>query len=210
MDADRILVERIQSPPLIVGQRAIRDGDESALRSDEAVAFRSAVVKVRRQSGTARIIARSLLELIGEAPSSVPRSGSGAPVWPAGIVGSLAHDDTMAAAVIARCGDVAAVGIDIEPDEPLPPALVAVVATSAERRLYDQALLASRRLFAAKEAVFKATFPIDGVFLDFHDVEVDFAAGLATVSSGRRVNVRIHPARHLIALAYIAVEGPVR
>jgi 4'-phosphopantetheinyl transferase EntD len=206
VSADRILVERIQAPPLLIGQSEIRDGDETALRPDEAGAFQSAVAEVRRQSGTARIIARSLLELIGLPPSSLPRSRSGAPVWPPGIVGSLAHDDTMAVAVIARSCDVAAVGIDIEPDEPLPLDLAAVVATLSERQLYDQALLSSRRLFAAKEAVFKATFPLDGVFLDFHDIEVDFAAGQATVKSGRRVPVRIHPAQHVIALAYIA--GP--
>lgn len=203
-NAGRVLVERFQTPPLLLGQCAIRAGDEHALRPDEAVSFQSAVAKVRRQSGAARLIARSLLELIGEAPSSIPRSLSGAPLWPSGIVGSLAHDETMAVAVIARRSDIAAVGVDIEPDEPLASDLVMVVATSSERRRYDQALLASRRLFAAKEAVFKATFPIDGVFLDFHDIEVDFAAGVATVASGRRVNVRMHDAEHLIALAYIA------
>jgi 4'-phosphopantetheinyl transferase EntD len=206
VNADRVLVERLQAPPLLLGRSAIRDGDEDALKPDEAAAFQSALVKVRRQSGAARIIARSLLELIGEAPSSIPKSSAGAPLWPVGIVGSLAHDETMAVAVIARRRDVAAVGVDVEPHEPLAPDLVAVVATATERRLYDQSLLSSRRLFAAKEAVFKATFPIDGVFLDFHDIEVDFAAGVARVNSGRRVHVTMRDAEHLIALAYIA--GP--
>jgi 4'-phosphopantetheinyl transferase EntD len=207
VNADRILVERFQSPPLLLGRCAIRAGDEDALRSDESASFQSAVAKVRRQSGAARAIARSLLARIGEPPASIPRSASGAPVWPSGIVGSLAHDEAMAVAVIARCADVVAIGVDIEPDEPLAPDLVTVVATPFERRLYDRALLSSRRLFAAKEAVFKATFPIDGAFLDFHDVEVDFAAGVATVNAGRRVNVRLHDAEHLIALAYIAAPA---
>lgn len=206
--ADRILVERIEAPPILVGRCEIGAGDEHALRPDEALAFQSAVASVRRQSGTARLIARSLLGLMGEPAASILRSASRAPVWPSGIVGSLAHDEKMAAAAVGRVGDVAAVGIDIEPDDPLPPDLIAVVATPAERRRYSPAILASRRLFVAKEAVFKATFPVDAVFLDFHDIDVDLAAGVATLNSGRRVSVRFRPGERLVALAHIDREPP--
>ena len=206
MKADRILVERIEAPPLLVGQCAIRAGDEDALRPEEVLAFQAAVASVRRQAGAARMIARSLLGLMGEAASAIPRSTSGAPIWPSGIVGSLAHDDTVAVAAIGRARDVVAVGIDIEPDDPLPPELVSVVATPSERRRYSPTILASRRLFAAKEAVFKAAFSVDATYLDFHDIEVDFAAGVAIVNSVRRVQLQMRPGSRVIALAHIELE----
>ena len=199
-------MERIAAPPVFIGQSDIRAGDEHALRPEEALAFAAAVESVRRQSGTARLIARSLMRLMGEPAATILRSASGAPVWPSGIVGSLAHDDTAAVAAIGFAGDVAAIGIDIEPDDPLPTELIAVVATATERRRYSPAILASRRLFVAKEAVFKATFPMDATFLDFHDIEVDLDANVATVSSGRRVNVQIRPGDRLVALAHIDGE----
>jgi 4'-phosphopantetheinyl transferase EntD len=207
--ADQVLIEALQAPPALIGLSPIMVGDEAALRPDELVAFQSAVTKVRRQSGAVRIVARALLERLGEAPASLPRSITGAPAWPAGIVGSLAHDETMAAAAVARAIEVSALGIDIEPNQPLPDDLVTVVATPSERRSYRPELLGSRRLFVAKEAVFKATFPLDAVFLDFHDVEVDFDAGVATTGSGQRLGVDVREAGdHLVALAHIVRSAP--
>ena len=54
--------------------------------------------------------------------------------------------------------------------------------------------------------MFKATFPMDATFLDFHDIEVDLDADLATVNSGRRVKVQIRPGDRLVALAHIDRE----
>ena len=61
-------------------------------------------------------------------------------------------------------------------------------------------------LFVAKEAVYKAVYPIDRMFLDHHDVEIDFATRKATVSDGRVVHLRLCVSTHLATLAFIPTD----
>ena len=58
-----------------------------------------------------------------------------------------------------------------------------------------------RLLFAAKEAVYKAVYPLDQTFLDHHDVQINFADRNAIVRNGRRVEIRLSVSAHLVALA---------
>jgi 4'-phosphopantetheinyl transferase EntD len=57
-------------------------------------------------------------------------------------------------------------------------------------------------LFVVKEAVFKAVYPQDGIFLDYKDIEVHFERREARTSYGRRVSVELAAASHVIALAH--------
>jgi 4'-phosphopantetheinyl transferase EntD len=61
-------------------------------------------------------------------------------------------------------------------------------------------------LFAAKEAVYKAVYPLDQTFLDHHDVEVSLARGQAVVRNGRIVKLQFCVSDHLVAVAYIPSE----
>jgi 4'-phosphopantetheinyl transferase EntD len=204
---DDLHIQRLRSAPILLGVKPIRDDDLLALTPEEAPAFAKAVAKVRRQSGAARAVARALLRHGGWPATPIPRLPTGAPAWPAGVTGSLAHDDDVAVAAIASRADVAGLGVDVEPDLPLPTELIERVATPSERRRYGPDVLASRRLFVAKEAVFKATHPIDGVFLDFHDVEVDLLAGRAATCRGREVELCFAPAARLIAVAHLPASA---
>src|SRR5437868_11413851 len=122
-------LERLCFPGIMIAHRLISVDDEHALMPEEAGAFARSVVKVRRASGAARIVARELLARLGHAGHALPKSASGAPAWPAGIVGSLSHDDEVAVAAVAPSRGIAALGIDIEPAEPLPADLVDIVMT---------------------------------------------------------------------------------
>src|SRR3989440_8524351 len=102
-------------PGIMIGHRLISPGDEHALLPEEAPAFASSVVKVRRASGAARIVARQLLARLGYRQCPLPKAPSGAPIWPAGVVGSLTHDSRVAVAAVATSRDVGALGIDVEP-----------------------------------------------------------------------------------------------
>ncbi len=190
-------------PGVMIGHRLIAPGDELALMPQEAPAFAGSVVKVRRASGAARLIARELLARLGFAGCAVPKASSGAPLWPNGVVGSLAHDSRVAIAAVALRSHVGALGIDIEPAEPLPPDLLDLVATPQERRSLGRDPYQGRLLFVAKEAVYKAVYPLDRTFLDHHDVHVDLIRQTATVPSGRTVDLRFCIASHLIALALL-------
>jgi 4'-phosphopantetheinyl transferase EntD len=193
----------LQPAGVFLGSRIIAPGDEDALLEPEVAAFRNSVPKVRRQSGAARIAARQILATLGVPNATLPRSESGAPTWPPGFVGSLAHDAVVAVAAIARADEFAALGIDVEPAVPLPGELIDVVSTPAERRRYTTAILESRLLFVAKEAIYKALHPVDGVFLDFHDIEIDLEARQGTTRSGRCVSIATTLWPRALALAFV-------
>src|SRR5262245_14969578 len=122
-------IETLSFPGVTVGHRLISPGDEKALLKDEAPAFAASVVKVRRASGAARIVARQLLAQLGHPGCSLPKGVSGAPEWPTGVIGSLAHDARVAVAAVGIRTNVGALGIDVEPAEYLPSELLDLVAT---------------------------------------------------------------------------------
>lgn len=100
----------------------------------------------------------------------LPRGKRGPPIWPEGYTGSISHANGWALAVCAPLTACATLGIDIEA---LTTDLdLAMIATQAERAQEIDHLAA--RIFSAKEAVYKAQFPLTGRMLDFPDVEITF------------------------------------
>ena len=199
-------IDALAFPGVLIGHRLISPGDENALLRDEVAAFATSVVKVRRASGAARIVARQLLARLGHPECPIPRAASGAPVWPGDVVGSLAHDARVAVAAVAASRDVGALGIDIEPAECLPSELLDLVATPQERLEIGDDPFQGRLLFAAKEAVYKAVYPLDRMFLEHHDVQINLATRKAVVRNGRIVEIRLSVSAHFVALAFL--PGP--
>src|SRR5262249_52829756 len=146
---------------------------------------------------------------LGYKETPILKAASGAPVWPEGVSGSLAHDEHTALAAVARQADYLALGVDIEPAEALPDDLIDMIATAAERSAYGEPFLRSRQLFAAKEAVYKAIYPLDGCFLDFHDIEVNLETQTARTSHGRTAMVKVLTGNHVIALAFLKSDCSV-
>jgi 4'-phosphopantetheinyl transferase EntD len=205
------VIEAIAVPGIAIGHRRIADGDELALLPEELAAFGKSIATVRRASGAARIVARTLMPRFGQPPCAIVKSTAGMPVWPDGIVGSLAHesvrdvpDETkFAVAAMAAWRDFLSVGIDIEPAEPLDAKLLDIVATAAELERIAEDPYRGRVLFCVKEAIYKTVYPLDRVFLDHHDVEVSLSAGTAVVRNGRTVRFRYSAGTHIIALAFM-------
>ncbi|HET7254563.1 MAG TPA: 4'-phosphopantetheinyl transferase superfamily protein [Xanthobacteraceae bacterium] len=197
-------IDTLSFPGVKLGHRLISPGDEDALLTEEAAAFAGSVVKVRRASGAARIVARQLLQQFGHPPCALPKGAAGAPVWPAGIIGSMAHDSRIAVAAVGMRADVGALGVDIEPAEPLPSELLDLVATPQEQLKLAHDAYRGRLLFVAKEAVYKAVYPLDRMFLEHHDVEINLAERKAVVRNARVVELRFSTsAHHLVALAFL-------
>lgn len=134
-----------------------------------------------RQFAAARACARSCLEALGAPAGPLLRTPSGAPAWPAGLIGSITHCDGYRGAVAAPGTTVEALGIDAEPALPLPHGVLGLVASPAERRSLTQLAAHSpgvpwdRLLFSAKEAVYKAWHPVSGRWIGCADVEVRLA-----------------------------------
>jgi 4'-phosphopantetheinyl transferase EntD len=191
-------------PGVAIGCRRIQPGDEDILLPEEQASIASRLVERRRASGAARIVARELLVQFGYPQCPIPKGADGEPIWPVGLTGSLAHDDQVAVAAVGRVADVGAIGVDIEPATPLPHDMTALVATAQELGDVGDDPLRLKLLFAVKEAVYKAQFPLDRTFLDFHDIEVDFARGQAATRAGRIVAIRYAIASRIIVLATTA------
>ena len=108
---------------------------------------------------------------------------------------------------MARQREFAGIGVDIEPAQAIPPELVKTIATQRERLTLDASVYGGRLLFVAKEAVFKAVADLDRIFLDHHDVEVDFTKHEAVLRNGRRVELRFCISTHLLVLAFVRHAG---
>lgn len=165
-------------PEGVAWAEAFDDPPEATLFPEEEALLVRAVDKRRREFTTGRHCARQALAALGVGPVPIPRGVRGAPQWPPAVVGSITHCADYRAAAVARAASAAAVGIDAEPHEPLPDGIFSIVTTGGEAgHLRD---LAARRpgthwdrlLFCAKEAVYKAWFPLARRWLGFEDAEV--------------------------------------
>jgi 4'-phosphopantetheinyl transferase EntD len=96
------------------------------------------------------------------------------------VVGSLTHCAGYRGAVVGRDGVVRSVGVDAEPHDVLPDGVLDAISLAAERREIEAlASLAAgvhwdRILFCAKEATYKAWFPLTKRWLGFEDAHITF------------------------------------
>jgi 4'-phosphopantetheinyl transferase EntD len=152
------------------------DASESTMFPTEAAVVAGAGAERRREFATVRYCARKALGRIGVPAVPILPDADRAPRWPPGVVGSMTHCDGYRAAVVARSDDLRCVGIDAEPHDAMPADALGLVLRDDERaRLRGPAdarpdLHWDRILFCAKEAVFKAWFPLTRRWLDFTDV----------------------------------------
>jgi 4'-phosphopantetheinyl transferase EntD len=154
------------------------DVPESTMFPVEAAAVGEAIAGRRLEFATVRHCARVALGRIGVPAVPILPDPHGAPRWPAGVVGSMTHCARYRAAAVARSDELGGIGIDAEPHAALPgPAPDLVL--RAEERARVRALVEAnsdrhwdRIVFCAKEAAYKACFPLTRRLLDFDDVSV--------------------------------------
>jgi len=161
-----------------------------------------------------RVAARAAMAALGLPPAAVPMGPDRAPLWPAGLVGSISHGGGACLAILARSNEVTALGLDIELDDPLPADIIDEVLTPTERAgiAHLSALVQgqhARLVFAAKEAAYKAIYPRDRTVLGFAAMTVRVAGPdsfAATLSGGEIIAGRY--ARHAGLLVASVVRHP--
>ncbi len=179
------------------GARAVEvDGDVEAAGEGAAPVELAAVAAARPERRaeflTGRWCAREALRALGLPAAPVPPGVRRAPVWPAGVVGSITHCAGYRAAVVAHRRDVVALGVDATPHEPLPERVLAAVADPDEREhLAELAPLlpgvhADRALFSAKESLIKAWSALDPDWAGFSAFRVRLDAQGAFSAHGPR------------------------
>ena len=148
----------------------------SVLPAEESL-ISQAVEKRRREFTTARHCAREALGQLGVEPVPILRGERGMPLWPRQIVGSMTHCDGYRGAVAAYTMQIRSLGIDAEPHLALPDGVLSHTSIAAEREVLasrDGDLHWDRLLFCAKEATYKAWFPITERWLGFEDAHITF------------------------------------
>ncbi|MEY8837434.1 4'-phosphopantetheinyl transferase [Cribrihabitans sp. XS_ASV171] len=149
---------------------------------DEMAAVAGAVEKRRREFAAGRMATRLALRDLGAPALAVPMGADRAPVWPAGLVGSITHCDTACLAVMAWEGEIRLLGLDLEHDTPLGNDLVPEICTEEERAwlaALEAPGQAAKVIFSAKEAVYKAQYPRSRTLIGFDALRVfpDLVAG---------------------------------
>ncbi|WP_327319209.1 4'-phosphopantetheinyl transferase family protein [Streptomyces sp. NBC_01235] len=165
-----------------LGEEGVREFAETPLYPEEEALMTRAVDKRRREFTVVRSCARRAMEKLGVPPQPLLPGERGAPRWPAGLTGSMTHCEGYCGAALVRAGDLASLGIDAEPHEPLPEGVLSAVALPAEAERLGR--LAAERpdvhwdrlLFSAKESVYKAWFPLTRKWLDFSEADIDLTA----------------------------------
>lgn len=183
-------------PPQVAAKEAFGDLP-AVLFPDEDAVIANAVDKRRREFTTVRACARAAMARLGLPPTPIVPGLRGAPQWPAGVVGSITHCAGYRACAVALDRDIVTIGLDAEPHNTLPHGVLGVVASSDEQSklaaLADPSpqVCWDRMLFCAKEAVYKAWFPLTHRWLNFEDAAVD-----------------LDPVNHTFT-AKLLVDGPV-
>lgn len=156
----------------------------------EARAVGTAGPSRRAEFTAGRRCARTALAGLGLPAVPVLPGPAGEPGWPPGVTGSITHCPGYRACAVARTRDLAAIGIDAEPDEELPAGLLDAVATGWEQAWIGRHAAAgppvrwARLVFSAKEAAAKAWYPRAGRWPDLAEISV------AATAAGR-LSVRL-------------------
>ena len=165
-------------PPSVVTAATRTDAPESSAWPEELAVVDGLPDARRAEFITVRDCARQALARLGVPPVPVLDDDRGAPIWPDGIVGTMAHCRGYRAAAVALASDINALGIDVEPAAALPAGVGRRISSDAEwARIevltsHDASVPWDHVLFSAKESIYKAWYPATRVGLDFFDAEV--------------------------------------
>lgn len=112
----------------------------------------------------------ALLHAVDYPPSDIPHDTSGALQWPIGIVGSIAHKGTVVIGAIGYTRHVPAIGIDIDVLHACDDLRESLVLEETD--IFVNTAEACGATLCAKEAFYKAQFPLTRKSLDYRDVRL--------------------------------------
>jgi 4'-phosphopantetheinyl transferase EntD len=126
-----------------------------------------------REFSAGRAAARIAMRGAGVLTTSVPMGPDRAPQWPAGVFGTISHAGAYAVAAVRAASRDMLLGVDLAEDTGLDPLLWDIVLSDADCAwLADQPQRdwphLAKLIFSAKEAVYKAQYPITRTLFDFH------------------------------------------
>lgn len=137
----------------------------------------------RAEFAAGRSAARAAMAGLNLPPLPIPMGEDRAPVWPAGVTGAISHCESACLAVAGHAARWRGLGLDVEPLQPLDAELWPIILGPTER----QGGLLALRSFVAKEAAYKAQYPISRTLFDFHTLRLDWSGDDFTAQFTRRI-----------------------
>jgi len=133
----------------------------------------------KREFIAGRFCAHEAMVLANIPPENIQIGRKGEPIWPSNIVGSITHSHGYAAAAVARRSDIISLGLDAEIDEPLSSRVLRRISNAQEQEWAKGAggtlvQHPGKVLFSAKEATYKAWYPITHDWLGFKEALINF------------------------------------
>jgi 4'-phosphopantetheinyl transferase EntD len=172
-------------PASVVAAELRGPGNPSLLHAEEFEHIRRAVRKRAEEFAAGRLCARRALMEFGIEDFPLRMRENRTPAWPGGIAGSITHTHGYCAVVITKRGACRSIGLDAEITGRVTPELWTHICTPQELDWLHTLPEADRLkgaglIFSAKEAFYKCQYDLTGEFLEFRDLQLDFAAsGLA-------------------------------
>ena len=140
-----------------------------------------------REFSAGRHAARTALAALGHPVRPIPPGDDRAPVWPLGISGSITHSRT---ACLAAATTGPGIGLDLEDDTPLEADLWSTILIPEEQRwalAQPNPGQAAKLIFSAKEAAYKAQYPVTLALFGFDTLALQVADAAFTATFQRRV-----------------------
>lgn len=155
--------------------------------AEERILGPRASVKRKKDFSAGRAAASLALKQLGfDSPPPVLQGEQREPLSPPGIVGSITHSEPWAIAAAARNSAASAIGIDLENVTAIQTdSIGALICCDGELDwVAPEADLQERLMmvFSAKEAAFKALYPLCGRFIDYKEVRLRWIPERGTVS----------------------------
>ena len=184
-------------PDAVAGAELYEDPPDLAPLPEEEPLIAKSVAKRRNEFITVRHCARQAMGELGVPPVPILKGEKGEPCWPDGVVGSLTHCEGFRGAAVGRQKAVRSVGIDAEPHGVLPDGVLDAISLPVERTeigALPSGLHWDRILFCAKEATYKAWFPLTKRWLGFEDAHIVFDVDAGGATGGFESQILIDPA----------------
>ncbi|MCR9161312.1 MAG: 4'-phosphopantetheinyl transferase [Nannocystaceae bacterium] len=171
----------------------IGEPDLSSLPVQEQALVAKAVPKRIREFVAGRTLARRMLGEAGIAAQPLLRTEHGAVPWPSGVQASISHCGPWVGVAMTTESGIGGVGLDIEEAKPLEETYWHVILTDDDMRHLlswpeSERTRVAKRVFAAKEAAYKAQYPASQQFLPFSAMWIEVGTDMQSFIAHFRVD----------------------
>jgi 4'-phosphopantetheinyl transferase EntD len=165
----------------------------------------NAVLARRNEFIAGRCCARMALAQIGQAACALPIDVDGLPIWPIATLGSITHSRGLCCAVAASANNMMYLGVDLEKTNRLSSRAMERVVHPLEVATVGENQALGSLLFSAKEAFYKAQFPILGAKPNFKDLALQIHGNtqrLSVLEIASNLPVQLRDATHRMEFRY--------